>query len=181
MTTFDLLRHTLMYLVVPLWLAAGFADYLCHRAAGIEATSGPKESLLHVAQLGEAGLPLLAALFLQVNAGVILFMVACLVVHQATAVWDVRYANRTRRVSPTEQHVHGMLEMLPFMGVVVVSIMYWPAVLSIFGVGIASFAPALKQPPLPASYLACVLIAVVCLGIVPYGEELLRTLRRRHD
>jgi hypothetical protein len=28
-----------MYFVLPLWLAAGFADYLCHRAASIETTS----------------------------------------------------------------------------------------------------------------------------------------------
>lgn len=30
----------------PVWLAAGFADYLCHRAADTEHTSGWRESLL---------------------------------------------------------------------------------------------------------------------------------------
>jgi hypothetical protein len=44
-----------MYFVLPVWLAAGFADYLCHRAASIETTSGPKESLLHLLQLAEMG------------------------------------------------------------------------------------------------------------------------------
>jgi CheY-like chemotaxis protein len=29
-----------MYVNLPLWLVAGFADYLCHRAAHIERTSG---------------------------------------------------------------------------------------------------------------------------------------------
>ena len=29
-------QAVLMYFVLPVWLAAGFADYLCHRAAAIE-------------------------------------------------------------------------------------------------------------------------------------------------
>jgi hypothetical protein len=40
MQTADTLRLLLMYVVLPLWLAAGFADYLCHRAARIAETSG---------------------------------------------------------------------------------------------------------------------------------------------
>lgn len=36
----EVLRAMLMYFIMPLWLAAGFADYLCHRAAHIEKTSG---------------------------------------------------------------------------------------------------------------------------------------------
>lgn len=43
----------LMYFVLPVWLAAGFADYLCHRAASIETRSGWKELLLHLLQFGE--------------------------------------------------------------------------------------------------------------------------------
>jgi hypothetical protein len=82
MMIFDLLRAALLYVVVPVWLVAGFADYLCHRASRIECTGGPKESLLHVAQLAEAGLPLLAALLLEINAGVILVMILCLFLHQ---------------------------------------------------------------------------------------------------
>jgi hypothetical protein len=35
-------RNVLMYFVLPLWLTAGFADYLCHHAAYIEHTSGVK-------------------------------------------------------------------------------------------------------------------------------------------
>src|SRR5438045_5097737 len=112
LSMFDLLRGALMYIVLPVWLVAGLSDYLCHRASRIECTSGPKESLLHVAQFAEVGLPLLAALFLEINAGVILLMVLCLFLHQATAIWDVRYASGTRTVSPVEQHIHGVLEMI---------------------------------------------------------------------
>ena len=41
----EVLRGLLMYFVLPLWLAAGFADYLCHRAVHIEKTSGWRESI----------------------------------------------------------------------------------------------------------------------------------------
>ena len=61
-----------MYFVLPLWLAAGFADYLCHRAAHIERTSGAKESLLHLLQFGEMAVAVLAAMFLEINALVLL-------------------------------------------------------------------------------------------------------------
>ena len=33
METPELLRIALMYLIFPLWLLAGFADYFCHRAS----------------------------------------------------------------------------------------------------------------------------------------------------
>src|SRR5437879_13171630 len=109
-----------MYFVLPLWLVAGFADYLCHRASHIESTSGPKESLLHLLQLGEMAIPTLAAIFLEINALVIAIMILCLIAHEATAIWDVSYAYRTREVSPTEQHVHSFLELLPLIVLLIV-------------------------------------------------------------
>jgi len=51
--------------VLPLWLAAGFADYICQRASHIERTSGWKGSVLHLVQFGEMAVLVLAALFLE--------------------------------------------------------------------------------------------------------------------
>ena len=116
----EILRGMLMYVVLPLWLAAGFADYLCHRAAHIERTSGWRESLLHLLQFGEMALPILAALFFEINAGIILLMVVCLILHQATAMWDVHFAAATREVKPIEQNVHSLLEMLPLTALLMV-------------------------------------------------------------
>src|SRR3954451_9165067 len=101
----------LLYFVLPLWLAAGFADYLCHRATHIESTSGAKESLLHLLQLVEVGVPLLAALFFEIDALVILLMLVAFAAHQATALWDTSYAVMAREVPPIEQHVHSFLEV----------------------------------------------------------------------
>ena len=177
MSTETLLQHFLMYLVVPVWLLAGLADYFCHRASHIERTSGVAESLLHLLQFVEVGVPLLAALFLKVNAAVLLIMLAGLVLHQATAMWDVRYANATRRVTPIEQHVHGVLEMTPAVATAVVAILHWPQVMALLGAGEPDFALQFKRPPLPGWYLAAVMLGVALCGVLPYGEELLRTMR----
>ncbi len=177
MSTDTLLLSFLMYLVVPVWLLAGLADYFCHRASHIERTSGVFESMLHLLQFALVGAPLLAALFLEVNAGVLLIMMIGLLLHQATAIWDVRYANATRHVSPTEQHVHGVLELAPAIATAIVVILKWPDFLSLFGSGEARFALEWKHVPLPGWYLAAVMLGVVLFGVLPYGEELLRTAR----
>jgi hypothetical protein len=176
MSTEFLLQHFLMYLVVPVWLLAGLADYFCHKVTGIERTSGVGESLLHLLQFVLVGVPLLAALFLEINAAVLLIMLTGLVLHQATAVWDVRYANATRGVPPIEQHVHGILEMTPAIATAVVAILHWPQFLALFGAGEARFTLELKHTPLPGWYLGSVMLGVLFCGVLPYAEELLRTL-----
>lgn len=44
----SLLVSLLAWGVFPLWLAAGGANWLCHRDSRIEETSGTRESWLHV-------------------------------------------------------------------------------------------------------------------------------------
>src|SRR5882757_6417186 len=166
----------LMYFILPLWLAAGFADYLCHRASSIETTSGWKETLLHLLQFGEMAIPTLAAIFLQINALVIATMIVCLVAHEATAIWDVSYAYGRRKITPTEQHIHSFLEMLPLMGLLIVVILHWQQFLSLFGLSRqpAEFAVRLKDPPLPWLYVTIVLSLVALFEVLPYMEELIR-------
>jgi hypothetical protein len=171
----------LMYFVLPMWLAAGFADYLCHRAAAIESTSGWKESLLHLLQLGEMAVPTLAAIFFEINALVIATMIVCLIAHEATAFWDVSYAYRNRAVTPVEQHVHSFLEMLPLMGLLIVVTLHWPQFLALFGLGQepADFGLRLKEPPLPWLYVTMILVLVTLFEVLPFLEELVRGLARR--
>jgi hypothetical protein len=179
MATADVLRNMLMFFILPLWLAAGFADYLCHRAAHIERTSGWKESLLYLLQFAEMGLPVLAALFLEINAGVILGMIVCLVLHEATAIWDVRYANATREVRPVEQHVHSVLEMLPLSGLLLVVALHWEQFTALIGFGEPRFELRLKPDPLPVGYIATMLALTVLFEMLPYLEELIRGWRHR--
>ena len=74
-------QAVLLYFILPLWLAAGFADYLCHRRSGIEHTSGYRESLIHLLLFAEVGIPLLAAIFFEINALVILMIIAAFIAH----------------------------------------------------------------------------------------------------
>jgi hypothetical protein len=181
MRTDEVLVAILMFVVLPLWLAAGFADYLCHRASHIEKTSGWKESVLHLVQFGEMAVPVLAALFLDINSGVILIMMVFLILHQATAIWDVRYASATREVSPTEQHVHSVLEMLPFTGLLIVIALHWSAFTALAGYGRPDFSVALKQQPISIAYVGTMLALTALLEVLPYLEELGRGLRYRRS
>lgn len=174
-----LARDYLLFLILPLWLAAGLADYFLHRRTLIEYTSGTKEPLLHALQLTEAGVPVLLGVLLDINALVILVMLVALALHEATALYDVHYTVQHRYISPWEQHVHSFLELLPLMGVSVVCILHWGQVLALFGAGTetARFSFGWKDPPLSPLYLTALFGAVIGLVVVPFGEELWRCLR----
>jgi hypothetical protein len=175
----DVTQIVLMYFVLPLWLAAGFADWLCHRASNIATTSGAKESLIHLLMFAEMGIPITAAIVLEINALVIAVMIVAFLLHEATALWDVSYATEKRMVTPIEQHVHSFLEILPLMGLVLVVVLHWGQFLALFGLGTeaARFDITLKQPPLPWGYVLSVLAAALLFELLPYIEELIRGLR----
>ena len=127
--------------------------------------------------------PTLAAIFLEINALVILVMIVSLILHQLTAMWDVRYAYHRREVTPIEQHVHSVLEMLPLTALLIVVALHWPQFLALFGAGTdpMDFSLRLKEPPLPWLYVTAVLTLVVLFEVLPYVEELVRTLRARRS
>jgi hypothetical protein len=168
-----------MYFVLPLWLAAGFVDWLCHRASHIEKTAGAKESLLHLVMFAEVGIPLLAAIFLEINSGVFALMILGFFVHEATALWDVSYAVKMRNVTPFEQQVHSFLELLPLTAIICMATLHWEQFLALFGFGTESarFGIALKPEQLPAFYVIGLLTGVVVFAVLPYLEELIRGLR----
>ena len=172
----------LLYLVMPLWLAAGIADWFCHRAASIERTTGPKESLIHLLMFVEVGVPLLACLFLEINAAVIALALVAFFIHEVTALWDVGYSVTGREVTPIEQQVHSFLEMIPLMGIVTICGMHWEQFGALFGQGpqAASFSLHWKSATLPMPYIATILSAIFFLELLPYLEELMRGLRVRY-
>lgn len=106
-------------------------------------------------------IPTLAAIFLQINALVVATMIVCLIVHEATAIWDLSYAYQKRVVTCT------VPEILPLM---------------------ANFSPCLDLARnLPN--LRCdsrihrchgftSRSSLLLFGDLPYAEELIRGLRR---
>jgi hypothetical protein len=110
--------------LLPLWLAAGGADWLCHRRSAIERTSGPEEPLIHVVLFLQIALPAWLALWLEVTAAMLLLMTAGVLAHMATSWWDTTYAQPRRHIAPIEQQVHSWLEMLPLFALVLVALLH---------------------------------------------------------
>ncbi|MBN9562810.1 MAG: diguanylate cyclase [Alphaproteobacteria bacterium] len=174
----EVTRNFLMGFVLPLWLAAGIADWICHRATDIEHTTGTKESLMHLAMLVEAAIPVLAGMFLEVTSPVLALMLAAFLLHEATALWDVSYAVTRREVTPIEQHVHSFLEMVPLMAVSFLSVLHWPQLRALFGFGgRPDWSIRRKRRKLPVGYVATMLSLMAALEWGPYLEELWRDVR----
>lgn len=110
--------------LLPLWLAAGGADWLSHRRTNIERTSGPRESLLHVALFLEIAVPALLALWLEVTAAMLVLMAAGVLAHMLTSWRDTSYAQPRRYIAPIEQQIHSWLEMLPLFALVIVALLH---------------------------------------------------------
>jgi hypothetical protein len=157
----------LAWVLYPLWLAAGAADYLCHRRTHIERTSGVVESWLHVAQfLSIAALLALATLF-AVTMSVWIALLAIAVVHSTLSLVDVAYSEKRRRISPIEQLVHGFLNVIPLIAVGLLAVLNWP---------LSSHAAA---GPWFQSAPTSLLVSFCVLAGAPILEELARTLRAR--
>jgi hypothetical protein len=171
-------RRALQGFVMPIWIGAGVADWWCHRRTDIEHTAGATESMIHAAMMMEGGVPAMLGLFCEINAGVLALTYATLAIHELTAVWDVAYADGRRKVTPTEQHVHGFLERVPLMATTLLTVLHWDQAGAVFGRGgHPDWRIRQKRRRLSARYRAGVLAAVMTLVAAPYAEELARCLR----
>jgi hypothetical protein len=168
-----------MYAVVPLWIAAGLADWACHRSTRIERTSGLRENLLHWLLLAEGGLVLVAVALFEVNAAVLLIAFAGFLAHELTTYLELRYTVPRREVRPVEQMVHSFMELLPLVILALLAVMQWDQVLALFDAGRPDFGLAFKDQPWPLPYLAAAGLAVLVSNVLPMVEETIRCLRRR--
>lgn len=179
----DVRVATLRYLLfglLPAWFVPGVVDWLLHRRTDIEHTAGTRESLIHSLMMLETGGPIALALLCEINPLVLVIIAASIGAHEATALWDVRTAERSgRTVSPVEQHVHSFLESLPFMATAALTCLHWDQLrMLVRGVrGSRAWGLHWKRPALPAPYLASVAGAIALLVALPYGEELYRCVR----
>jgi hypothetical protein len=169
----------LLYVALPIWTIPGFGDWICHRRTKIEHTSGTHESLTHALMMTAVGIPALMALLLEVNASTILALFGGFVVHEGIVIWDVAYAAGRRKVTPTEQHFHSFLEVLPFMSLSFVLCLHWDQVVALLGKGPSrpSFAIRPKESPIHPAYLVGIGAVITSLIAVPYAEELIRCFR----
>jgi hypothetical protein len=169
----------LMVVVIPLWLAAGFVDWTCHRRTRIEDTSGLPENIFHWLLIAEGGLALLAVAFLEVNAGVLLLVFAAFLAHEASTYLELRYTVPLRAVGPLEQMVHSFMEILPLVILALLATMGWDQVLALLDEGPPDFSLRGKADPWPDLYLVAMGVAVLVFNVLPLAEETLRCLRSR--
>lgn len=168
----------LLYVLTPLWTIPGFGDYLCHRRAKIESTSGTQESLTHSLMMVSVAVPAVQALLFEINALTLVVGAGASIFHELIVIWDVSYAAPRRHVSVTEQHFHSFLEVLPFATLSVLLCLRADQALAILRLSDEKpdFALRFKARPPPPGYVAG-LLALITLSIgVPYAEELLRCM-----
>ncbi len=162
----------LVYVVFPLWVAAGFADWVCHVRTGIALTSGLKENLLHWLMFAQVCAGLSAVAMLEINAAVLLLVFAVFVVHELTVYWDLHYSTLVRDVGPFEQMVHSFLELLPLLTLALLMVMA-PAE------GPPDWSLRLKDQPLPVNYLVAALLVIGVFNVVPLIQETYACSRAR--
>jgi hypothetical protein len=130
----------------------------------------------------ETGVPVMLGLFCEVNAGVLLTSFAALGAHSATAYWDQNYAEQRRRVTPVEQHLHSLLEVVPLMATGFLTALHWDQARALVGKDRLRprFALRLKRrDPLSTSTRIGLLATLAVFGVLPYSEELWRCWRAR--
>jgi hypothetical protein len=173
----DLLIAFLVWVVYPLWLIAGFLDYLLHRKTRIERTSGPKESWLHVAQFASLGIPLILLTFLMVTPLVITIVSGTLVTHTALSIADVSYTEGRRYISPLEQHAHAFMNVLPLVATGIAVMLSWNELMN------AGWVIESKSDPIPRLSAGLLVGSYFVFAGTPILEELIRTSRgfRHHQ
>lgn len=179
----ELAHFILMYLVFPVWVMAGFADWTCHLRTGIARTSGLKENLLHWLMTVQMGLVLLAVALLEIDAAVLLLVLLLFLTHELTVYWDLHYSTLRRDVGPFEQMVHSFLELLPLLALVLLALIAWPQALALAGLGpeAARWTLQPKEDPLPPEYLKSASLLLLAFNLAPLLQETWSCLRVRAE
>jgi hypothetical protein len=172
----DILRGILMYVVAPLWILAGLADWWCHRRTFIELTSGWRESAFHLVLFGQMGIAVIAAIFLETNAALLAVLGVFFLVHELTTLMELRLVSSLRNIRPIEQMVHSFLELLPLLAFLLLAVLSSDE--TKMGARLeAGWSLKLRTQSLPAPYLATLLLGVVFLNLLPLVEEAIRCAR----
>jgi hypothetical protein len=167
------------YVLFPIWLSAGFADWLFHRKTRIERTSGVRESVLHALMIAEMGVAVLVVLFLEINAATLLALIAVYALHEVTVLADLNSAHHAREVPPLEQLVHGIMEAVPMAALTVLCIANWEQLGGLIGMADSASDLSLRwrDPSFALTTIATILSLSLVFVVAPFAEEALRCLR----
>jgi hypothetical protein len=175
------MRRLTTYFIVPVWIGAGFLDYIWHRRTRIETTSGLSESLMHSIMMLEAAPAVLGPLFVEINAGVLAGMLGLSILHELTVALDVSFTATRRAIPPPEQVTHTFLEAAPFLVSAAAVSTHWEQFLALVRRGRERprLHIRLQRPPIPSRDAFLILGALVLFGALPHADELLRCIQAK--
>jgi hypothetical protein len=165
------LLAVILCVMLPLWLLAGFCDWICHRHSHIERTAGPREPALHLLLYLLVAIPIALSLYLAIGALLLCFMAACVAAHMAVSVWDTSFAQPRRHISPLEQHIHSYQDMLPLFALTLTAVVHWDALRD------PLWRWSVRDHPLLPDIWAWTVLLALLAGMLAIVEELLRCLR----
>lgn len=175
----DAARRYITYAIFPAWTAAGFLDWVWHRQTSIETTSGTEESLTHLLMMAEGGLPIILALFLEINAGVIALVAGGWLLHQLTVYWDLAYTAPRRVIYPREQQTHLFMQTVPFDILAMLACLHSEQFKALVGAGDEKpdFRLRLRRPGMPPAQALLMLGSMAAFSGLPHVEEFVRCWR----
>jgi hypothetical protein len=177
--TNELLTQFLLFVLLPLWGIAGFADWICHRLSRIEATSGIFESFIHALMGVQVGITILLCLFFEITVLILLICFFVWLLHEVIAHIDVKYAAPRRDITIWEMHAHNYLSTLPMYMLITIVVLNWGVfmqLISLDWVGQMSF-KLLEQPHGGDQFVSLYLLLMTIFCVFPYMEEFIRCLR----
>lgn len=177
--TDELVKNLILYGLLPLWGISGFVDWCCHRATGIEKTSGLKESMIHSLMGIQLGIPIVLGLMFRINVPILIACVAAWLLHEVLAHWDVRYSSPLRRISIWETHAHNYMATIPLFTLMLLAVLNWDVATKLVTLDWAGQL-TLERAPLRdqnAGYIRGYLLFMTILCVFPYAEENLRCFR----
>jgi len=171
----------LMYLALPLWIAAGLADWHFHRRTRIAVTSGLPENLLHWLMYAQVGVAMAVVVWFELNAAVLAVVTGVFLLHEVTVYADLQYSTLRRDVGPGEQMVHSFLELLPLLALALLALIAWPQALAAVRLGddVPDWALRPREALLPLPYLAAALAATLVCNALPLAQETWSCIRAR--
>jgi hypothetical protein len=104
-------------------------------------------------------------------------MAVAVILHSAVALVDVTYTTPRRYISPLEQWVHGYMDVLPLVALVLLIALNWRVIAT------GEFGFGLRRSILHGSHATLLLGSYVVLAATPVLEEFVRCQRvqRRRD
>jgi hypothetical protein len=176
----DTVRAFLLRAMTQVWLAAGVADWTRYRRGRVQHAAGSRKLLIPLLMLGEAVVPAIAGMTLEITSPVLLIMLAAVVLHAISGVRDAGTAMKHRTGTRTGQQVNGYLKLAPVTAAAAITVLHWPELRALLGMSDRSpdWTIRRKARPLPLWAAGTLLSSMVLFEVLPYVAELRRT--RRH-